>query len=92
MSETLAPNSIGGNQEPWEFARKVRGRLGLIGGLDQFNVLTRGSHARIRDAVHELFEKVGQDGGYICSPSDHFFDAPPENIQAFADAARECGY
>jgi hypothetical protein len=39
-----------------------------------------------------LFEKVGQDGGYICSCSDHFFETPVENITAFAAAARECVY
>ena len=31
-SETLAPPSIGGNQEPWEFKAKVQNRLALIGG------------------------------------------------------------
>ncbi|MBN2206838.1 MAG: hypothetical protein JW742_05490, partial [Candidatus Aminicenantes bacterium] len=31
-SETLAPPSIGGNQEPWEFAAKIGGRIALIGG------------------------------------------------------------
>lgn len=92
VSETLAPKSIGGNQEPWEFKRKTGRRLALIGGLDQFNVLTRGRPEHIRAKVHELFEKVGQDGGFICSLADHFFDTPPEHIQVFADAARECRY
>jgi uroporphyrinogen decarboxylase len=94
VSETLAPPTIGGNQEPWEFARKVKGRLGLIGGLDQFNVLTRGTRETIRAKVHELFEKVGMmvGGGYVCSPSDHFFETAPENLQALGDAARECVY
>jgi uroporphyrinogen-III decarboxylase len=92
VSETLAPPSVGGNQEPWEFKRKIAGRLALIGGLDQYNVLTTGSKKRIREKVHELFERVGCDGGYICALSDHFFDAPLENLQAYADAARECVY
>ena len=92
VSETLAPKSIGGNQEPWEFKRKVGNRLALIGGVDQFNVVTDGSHAKIRSAVHELFEKVGYQGGYVCSLSDHFFDAPPENLRVFADGAKECLY
>jgi uroporphyrinogen-III decarboxylase len=91
-SETLAPLSIGGNQEPWELKQKVGDRLALIGGLDQFNVLTAGPSAKIRETVHTLFEKVGQDGGYICSVSDHFFDTPVEHLQAMADAARECVY
>ncbi len=91
-SETLAPKSIGGNQEPWEFARKIGGRLALIGGLDQSRVLSEGTEAEIRSAVRTLFETVGADGGYICSPSDHFFETPPENIRIFAEAARSCVY
>jgi uroporphyrinogen decarboxylase len=91
-SETLAPVSIGGNQEPWELKREVGRRLALIGGLDQHNTLTVGSREDIRRAVRRLFETVGHDGGYICSASDHFFETPPENLAAFADAARECRY
>jgi len=91
-SETLAPPSIGGNQEPWEFKRKIAGRLALIGGLDQHNILTTGTPDRIRAKVRELFEKVGDRGGYILSASDHFFETRLENIQAFADAGRECAY
>ncbi|MFI5385140.1 MAG: uroporphyrinogen decarboxylase family protein [Fimbriimonadales bacterium] len=91
-SETLAPKSIGGNQEPWEFAAKIDGRLALIGGIDQFNVATTGTPELILAKVREAFEKVGPDGGYICSLSDHFFDTSVENLQAFADAGRECRY
>ncbi len=91
-SETLAPVSIGGNQEPWEFAGKIGGRLALIGGVDQFNTLTRGTEDGIRAAVRKLFETVGRDGGYICSASDHFFETPVENLKAMAEAARECVY
>ena len=89
VSETLASKSIGGNQEPWEFAARIRGRLALIGGLDQCSVLTDGTKEEIKAKVYELFEKVGRNGGYICSLSDHFFETPLENIQAYADAARE---
>lgn len=91
-SETLAPPSVGGNQEPWEFKQKVGNRIALIGGLDQFHVLTEGTPALIREKVEELFEKVGYEGGYVCSTSDHFFEAPEENLLAFAEAARACPY
>lgn len=91
-SETLAPPSIGGNQEPWEFKDKIGDRLALIGGMDQFSVLTDGPPEIIRAKVHQLFETVGADGGYICSCADHFFETPPENIEAYAAAARECAY
>ena len=91
-SETLAAPSIGGNQEPWDFKEIIGNRLALIGGMDQYSVVTDGTEEEIRSKVFELFEKVGFDGGYICSLADHFFETPPEKIRMFADAARECVY
>jgi len=91
-SETLAPPSVGGNQEPWDFKLKVGDRISCIGGIDQFNVLTSGSKQEIRNKVFELFEKVGNNGGYICAASDHFFETDPENLIAMANAAKECVY
>jgi len=91
-SETLAPPSVGGNQQPWQFAEKIAGRIALIGGVDQFNTVGEGSEEFIRDTVHDLFDRFGRDGGWICSLSDHFFDTPPENLGYFAAAARECRY
>jgi len=92
VSETLAPISVGGNQEPWEFAEKINNRIALIGGVDQHNVLTEGDQKLIRSTVHHLFETVGKKGGYICSLSDHFFETPPEKLYWYADAGRECIY
>jgi len=92
VSETLAPVSIGGNQEPWEFKAKVGDRLAVIGGMDQFSILTDGSPEDIRSMVFTLFEKVGTDGGYIMSASDHFFETPVEKLRTFANAAKECVY
>jgi uroporphyrinogen-III decarboxylase len=91
-SETLAPKSVGGNQEPWEFSAKINGRIAMIGGVDQFNVVTDGSKELIEQTVHELFATVGKDGGYICSLSDHFFETEPRKLAWFAEAARECAY
>jgi uroporphyrinogen decarboxylase len=91
-SETLAPKSIGGNQEPWDLKAKVGNRMALIGGMDQFNGLTRGTSDQIRQQVHLLFEKVGYDGGYILSCADHFFETPEANLQVYSDAAKECQY
>jgi len=90
-SETLAPISVGGNQEPWDFKRKVGNQIALIGGIDQFNTL-EGSDAEIGMMVRRLFETVGYDGGYICSCSDHFFDTPVEKLRTFTSAAHACLY
>jgi hypothetical protein len=91
VSETLAPMSVGGNQEPWDMKQKVGNRIALIGGIDQFNTLEKDDDY-IRSKVFEVFEKVGFDGGYICSASDHFFNLPADRLVAFANAAKECRY
>ena len=45
----------------------------------------------IRKEVHRLFE-AKPNGGYICSPSDHFFFGDPENLKYFAEICKECKY
>jgi hypothetical protein len=92
-SETLAPAGTGGNiTEPAKVRETFAGKVAMIGGMDQFNILTTGTAGKIRRQVHRLFEGFGKDGGYILSASDHFFDAPVENLRAYADAAKECTY
>ena len=93
VSETLSPSGTGGNITAPDKVREVYGgKVGMIGGMDQFNILTSGTAEQIRGEVHRLFDGFGRDGGYIMSASDHFFDAPVENLRTFADAARECTY
>lgn len=92
-SETLAPPGVGGNViDPAEVRTAFAGRRAMIGGMDQFNVLTTGTPAQIRAETRRLFEGFGRDGGYICAASDHFFETPVEHLKAFAEAVRECVY
>jgi len=92
-SETLSPPGVGGNiSDPNKVRQAFRGKMAMIGGMDQFNVLTRGTPSQVRAEVRRLFEGFGPDGGYILSAADHFFDAPPENLRAYAAAAAECLY
>jgi uroporphyrinogen-III decarboxylase len=93
VSETLAPPGTGGNITDLDTVRDTLGsKVAMIGGMDQFNVLTSGTPDTIRHEVRRLFEGLGRDGGYICSASDHFFETPVENLKAFAAAASECTY
>lgn len=91
-SETLAPPAVGGDARHGEIKARSGDRVCLIGGLDQVNILTNGTPEEVRREVHRLFEALGPGGGYILSPSDHFFEAPVENLLAYARAARECRY
>ena len=92
-SETLSPPGVGGNiTDPAQVRAVLGGQVALIGGLDQHNILTRGTAADIRAEVQRLFAGFGADGGYILSACDHFFETPLENLRALADAGRECTY
>jgi len=91
-SETLSPAEVGGDAVPAEIKKRIGDKVALIGGLNQSQVLTDGTAEGIRAHVREIFEGYGPGGGYIMSPSDHFFDAPVENLKTYAEAARECVY
>jgi uroporphyrinogen-III decarboxylase len=96
VSETLSPAGMGGDINNDTDAKKVYDALhehvGLIGGMDQFNILERGSKAEIENEVERLFNIFGKKGGYILSASDHFFEIPPENLKIFSAAAKKYVY
>jgi len=89
--ETMTPPSMGGDCDLAEAKRRVGDKLFFIGGFDQNRGFERGTPEIARRMVRELHAACPQ-GGYICSPSDHFFFGSPENIQAFADEAKRCVY
>lgn len=91
-SETLTPPAMGGDARPAEIKRRIGDRVCLIGGVDQGTVLGQSNRDAIRAEVARLFAEFGPGGGYIMSPSDHFFDTPVEALAAYAEAARECVY
>jgi uroporphyrinogen decarboxylase len=89
--ETMTPPGMGGDCDLAEAARRVGGKLFFVGGFDQRAGFEKGTPKTVREQVTALF-RACPDGGYICCPSDHFFDGDPENVRAFADACRECRY
>jgi len=91
-SETLTPPGMGGDARPAEMKQRIGRKVCLIGGLNQFAVLDRGTRDEVRAEVFRLFAEFGPGGGYILSPSDHFFESPPDNLEWYAEAARECRY
>jgi len=89
--ETMTPPSMGGDCDLAECTRLVGDKLFFVGGFDQNRGFEHGDPATVRKMVHELHAAC-PNGGYICSPSDHFFHGDPANLQAFADAVKECLY
>ena len=81
-----------GTKDLAEAKRRVGGRVCLIGGFDQYHHLLGCSEAETRAAVRRCFEAAGEGGGFILSPSDHFFDADLSLIAAYAEEASHCTY
>ena len=90
--ETLTPPSMGGDVDLGEAKRRIGGDVCLIGGFDQNRFLTSCDENETRSEVRRCFEQAGEGGGYIISPSDHFFDAEPRLLAAYADEAQKCIY
>jgi uroporphyrinogen decarboxylase len=90
--ETFSPPAMGGDTNLAEAKRRIGGRVCMIGGFDQFHHFTGCTPETTRQAVRDCFAAAGDGGRYILSPSDHFFDAAPDLLEAFADEARKCIY
>ena len=90
--ETFTPPGMGGDANLAEAKRRVGGRVCMIGGFDQFHFFTGCRAEDTRREVRRCFEEAGPGGGFILCPSDHFFDAEPALIRAYADEARLCTY
>jgi hypothetical protein len=90
--ETFTPADMGGDTKLGEAKRRIGEKVCMIGGFDQFHYFTGCTPEETREAVRRCFAEAGEGGGYILSPSDHFFSAEPELLRAFADEARQCTY
>lgn len=90
--ETFTPKAMGGDADLAKAKRRVGDRVCMIGGLDQLHFLTGCTMEQTRAEVRRCFHAAGEGGGYILSPSDHFFYAEPELLHAVADEAAQCRY
>jgi len=89
--ETLTPSTHGGDCDDLDYIKKTWGsQVCLMGGFDQ-SLLEFSTPEKIREEVKRLIEHYGPGGGFILENTDHFFDAPVENVFAYANAAREFG-
>ncbi len=90
--ETFTPPAMGGDVNLAEAKKRIGDKVCMIGGFDQFNFFNNCSEKDTRKEVRRCFEEAGGGGGYILSPSDHFFDADLNLIKTFADEAIKCIY
>jgi hypothetical protein len=90
--ETFTPVAMGGDADLKEAKERIGDRVCMIGGFDQFHFFRGCTPEETRRAVRDCFRDAGEGGRYILAPSDHFFEADVELLEAFADEARKCTY
>jgi hypothetical protein len=90
--ETFTPKDMGGDMRLAEAKARIGDQVCMIGGFDQFHFFVGCTPEETRAEVRRCFAEAGPGGGYILSPSDHFFDAELALLAAFADEARHCAY
>lgn len=90
--ETFTPPGMGADVDLAEAFRRIGDKVCFIGGFDQGQYFLKSTPEETAAEVKRCFEACGREGGYIIAPSDHFFDARPELVEAFARSAHECVY
>lgn len=90
--ETFTPVDMGGDVRLAEAKQRIGDKVCMIGGFDQFHFFKGGTPQQTRAEVRRCFNEAGAHGGFILSPSDHFFDADLPLLQAFADEGKNCRY
>jgi len=74
----------------FENKRRYGDRLSFYGGISIQKTLPYGTVEEVKDEVRRLIEIVGENGGYIASPShDLPADAKPENIAAMIEVLQD---
>lgn len=87
--DPIQPKAAG--MDPAELKSRFGDRLTFHGGIDEQELLPRGTPSMVRKEVRRLIQILGKDGGYIVCPAHAIQpDTPVENILAVYKAANEC--
>ncbi len=86
--DPIQPKAAGMSAE--ELKARFGGRISFHGGIDEQELLPRGTPEQVRAETERIISVFGADGGYICCPAHAIQpDTPPENALAMFDAALE---
>jgi len=89
--DTLDPPPLG-TVDLADARRRTIGRLFLKGNIDPVNTMLRGTRDQVLAAARERLRMAGPGGGYILSTACAVPPAaPPENVEALAEAAEAFG-
>ena len=78
--------------EPVDLQEQFGERISFFGSIDQQQLLPNGSPSDIEADVKSKIDVLGEGGGFMIAPA-HIIqsDTPPENVEAFIDAALKHG-
>ncbi len=79
--------------DPQALKIQYGGRLCFSGGVDEQELLPKGSPGDVKDGVRKLLDIMAPGGGFFVGPTHNFQDdIPTENIIAMYEAARDWKY
>ena len=79
--------------DPAELKRDYGGSICFSGGVDEQELLPRGTPAEVKSGVRRLLDIMAPGGGFFVGPTHNFQDdIPTENIVAMYEAARDWKY
>ena len=89
--DPIQPKAAG--MDPEMLKSRFGSRLTFHGGIDEQELLPRGTAEEVRSEVQRLIDILGKQGGYIvCAAHAIQPDTPVENILAMYEVAREYRY
>jgi uroporphyrinogen decarboxylase len=78
--------------DPGALKRQYGDRLAFLGGVDQREVLPRGTPRDVEAEVRRRIGELGVEGGYVLAPThDIQADTPVVNVLAVFEACRRWG-
>lgn len=79
--------------KPDELKREYGNRICFCGGVDEQELLPRGTPTEVKTGVNRLLDAMAAGGGFFIGPTHNFQDdIPTANIVAMYEAAREWKY
>ena len=79
--------------DPVALKREYGDRICFSGGVDEQELLPRGTPADVKAGVHRLLDTMAPGGRFFIGPTHNFQDdIPTENIVAMYEAAKEWKY
>jgi uroporphyrinogen decarboxylase len=88
--EPFSPPPLGDCTDLAATKTRVGGAYSILSGIDQVNVLQKGSIDEVKRATRERILAGKPGGGFICQPVDFLeYGTPENNVEAYVKTARE---